>query len=151
LLGAAEAGGFDLRRHENIMFSPPVPKPGDIYAPTRVLLAPSVEEPFGRVACEALLNGIPPLVSGRGGLPEAVNGAGFVLPLPPGYTIAAKQPLEPADVRPWIEVIERLYDDEAFYQEQCERAREASRVYLPENLAPKDVRFFRNLVAGIAP
>jgi glycosyltransferase involved in cell wall biosynthesis len=148
LLGAAEAGGFDLRRHENIMVSPPVPKPSDIYGPTRVLLAPSVEEPFGRVACEALLNGIPPLVSDRGGLPEAVNGAGFVLPLPPGYTIAAKRPLEPAAVRPWIEVVERLYDDEPFYQEQCARAREASKVYLPENLAPKYVRFFQDLVTG---
>lgn len=151
MLGAAEAGGFDLRRHENIVFSPPVPKSSDIHDPTRVLLAPSVEQPSGRATREARLNGIPPLLSDRGGLPETVNGAGFVLPLPPGYTIAAKQPLEPAGVRPWIEVIERLYDDEAFYREQCGRAREASRVYLPENLAPKDVEFFRNLVAGTAP
>jgi len=130
------------------MFSPPVSKPSDTYAPTRVLLAPSMEEPLGRVPCEALANGIPPLLSGRGGLPEAVNGARFVLPLPPGYTIAAKQPLEPADARPWIEVIERLYDDEAFYHQQCEHGREASKVYLPENLAPKYVQFFRNLVTS---
>ncbi|MCX6634121.1 MAG: hypothetical protein NT090_03375 [Acidobacteria bacterium] len=52
---------------------------------------------------------------------------------------------------PWIEVIERLYDDEAFYQEHCERAREASKVYLPENLAPKYVQFFRNLVTSGRP
>jgi len=80
LPGAAQAGGFDLHRHENIMFSPPVPKPSDTCAPTRVLLAPSVEDPLGRVPCEALVNGIPPPVSDRGDLPEAGNGAGFVLP-----------------------------------------------------------------------
>jgi len=59
----------------------------------------------------------PPLVIDRGDLPEAANGAGFVLPLPPGYAIAAKQPLEPAAVGPWREVVERLHDDEAFYKE----------------------------------
>jgi len=49
LAGVALAGGFDFRRHQNILVSSAVPLPKDIYAGTRVLLVPSVwEEPAGR-------------------------------------------------------------------------------------------------------
>jgi hypothetical protein len=34
----ALAGGFALRRHENIMVSSAVPQPKDIYTPTRILV-----------------------------------------------------------------------------------------------------------------
>jgi glycosyltransferase involved in cell wall biosynthesis len=62
-----------------------------IYAGTRALLAPSLwQEPAGRVAAEALLNGIPPQVSDRGGLRETCNGAGFYLPIPPEITPAQR-------------------------------------------------------------
>ena len=40
------------------MAAPPVPTPADYFALTRILLVPSVwEEPFGRVAAEAMING----------------------------------------------------------------------------------------------
>src|SRR3984885_15932856 len=85
---------FDLRRHEGIMIAGAVPKPRDIFTNTRVLLVPSVwEEPSGRVVAEALVNGVPPLVSDRGGLAESCNGAGFVLPLPPELTTATRRPV----------------------------------------------------------
>ena len=70
LVAAGVRAGFDLRRHENIMISASVPLPKDIFAPTRVLLVPSLREPGARVVAEALLNGVPPLVSDRGGLPK---------------------------------------------------------------------------------
>jgi glycosyltransferase involved in cell wall biosynthesis len=143
LVAAGLAGGFDLRRHENLMFSPSVPRPKDIFAPTRALLVPSVwQEAFGRVAAEALLNGIPPIVSDRGGLPEACNGAGFVMPLPPEVTPETEHPVEPEVVAPWIELIERLEGDAAFYAEEVERARQASAAYRPETLAPRYVEYF---------
>ena len=59
--------GIDLRRYPQIMAAPPVPAPSDYLALTRILLVPSVlDEPFGRVAAEAMIDGIPALVSDRG-------------------------------------------------------------------------------------
>ncbi len=142
---AGLAGGFDLRRHETIMIAPPVPKPRDIYTHARVMLAPSVwEEPAGRVAAEAVINGVPPLVSDRGtGLAECANGAGFVLPLPADLTVDTRKPVSAAAVQPWIDVIERLCFDEPFYQAEVAKTRTAAEMYQRKHLQPKYVDFFR--------
>jgi glycosyltransferase involved in cell wall biosynthesis len=146
LVNAGLAGGFDLRRHESLMFAPAVPRPAEFFRGTRVLLAPSVwDEPFGRVAAEALLNGVPPVVSDRGGLPEAANGGGFVLPLPAALTPATTTPVGADEVRPWLEVIERLADD-TFYATASARARAAGEAYLPQNLAPRYLEFFERVL-----
>ncbi len=145
LAGAALACGFDLQRHENVMFSPSVPKPKDIFVPAKMLLVPSLIEASGRVAAEALLNGVPPLVSDRGGLAETLNGAGFVLPLPPYLKPHPPIAVPKEAVEPWIEAIVRLEDDAAFYEEACKKAKEASRIYLRENLAPRYADFFKSL------
>jgi glycosyltransferase involved in cell wall biosynthesis len=61
--------GLDFSKYPQIMAAPPVPKPADYFALTRLLVVPSVwDEPFGRVAAEAMINAIPPLVSDRGSL-----------------------------------------------------------------------------------
>jgi hypothetical protein len=58
--------GLDFTKYPQIMAAPAVPKPADYFALTRVLLVPSVwEEPFGRVAAEAMINAIPPIVGDR--------------------------------------------------------------------------------------
>ena len=146
LARAALAGGFDLRRHENILTSPAVSQPKDIYAGTRVLLVPSVwEEPAGRVVAEALVNGIPPIVSDRGGLAEVANGGGFVVPIPEDVTPATAAPVEASMAEPWVELILRLTDDEEFYQQNSDRALEAGKVYRREVLAPRYVEFFERL------
>ena len=147
LVQAGMLGGFDLRRHENLMMSPALAQPKDIYTATRALLAPSLwQEPAGRVAAEAILNGIPPLVSDRGGLPETCNGAGFYLPIPPDITPRQSRPVPTAVVEPWLELMFRLDGDEEFYRAESERAREASRIYRPENLAPRYVEYFRRIL-----
>jgi glycosyltransferase involved in cell wall biosynthesis len=147
LVQAGLAGGFDLRRHENLMLSPPVAQPKEIYAGTRVLLAPSLwNEPAGRVAAEALLNGIPPVVSDRGGLPEICQGAGFTLHVPPEVTPSTSRPVEPEVVQPWIDLIARLEDDEDFYQRHSSLARQASEVYLPDRLVPRYLEFFQSVL-----
>ena len=147
LAGAALAGGFDLRRRENILTSSAVPLPKDIYAGTRVLLAPSVwEEPAGRVVAEALVNGIPPIVSDRGGLAEVANGGGFVVPIPPEVTPQAKAPVSAEVVEPWVDLILRLTDDDTFYQESSRRALEAGRLYHSEQLAPRYLEFFERVL-----
>ena len=77
--------GLDFTRYPHIMAAPATPRPADFFALTRILLVPSTfAEPFGRVSAEALVNGIPPLVSDRGALPETVGAGGTVIPLPAG-------------------------------------------------------------------
>jgi glycosyltransferase involved in cell wall biosynthesis len=149
LTSVGELGGFDLRRHENIMFSPSVPQPKDIYAPTRVLMAPSLwQEAGGRIVGEALVNGIPPLVSDRGALSEYAGGAGYTFHVPEEITPARREPVPPEVVKPWIDVTMRMFDDEEFYQSECIRAREAAKKFLPETLAPQYVKFFREIIIG---
>lgn len=145
LVRAGLAGGFDLRRHDNIMISGAVPKPKDIYDPTRVLLVPSlIEEASGRVIPEAMVNGIPPIVSDRGGMPEAVNGGGFVVPVPSEITPQTLQPVSVQVVEPWVELILKLAADEEFYTASVEKARTAARAYSRDVLAPQYVAFFEN-------
>jgi len=50
-----------------------------VYARTRVLLAPSEYESWGRVAAEACASGIPVLAHPTPGLTECLGGAGFLL------------------------------------------------------------------------
>jgi glycosyltransferase involved in cell wall biosynthesis len=147
LVQAGMLGGFDLRRHENLMLTPPLAQPKEIYVPVRTLLVPSLwQEAAGRVVAEALLNGIPPLVSDRGGLPETCNGAGFSLPIPPEITPQHPYPVEPEVVEPWIDLITRLEDDKEFYRQESERACDAAAIYHPDNLAPRYVDFFRGIL-----
>lgn len=52
----------------------------EIYSKTRVLLIPSLwPEPFPRVALEAMINGIPCISTGQGGLKEAIGDAGIII------------------------------------------------------------------------
>ena len=93
--------GVDFSRYPQIMAAPPVPTPADYFALTRILVVPSVwDEPFGRVAAEAMINAIPPLVSNRGSLPAVVGGdfsdggGGLVLPIPEWMTVQDDAPPE---------------------------------------------------------
>lgn len=96
-----------------------------IYAETAVLLVPSLGfESWGRVATEAVMNGIPVLASTTGGLPEAVGSGGIVLD-PPKSCAGAREnwlrlPSE-SECRPWIDALYRLWDEggSAMWQKRC--------------------------------
>jgi glycosyltransferase involved in cell wall biosynthesis len=52
----------------------------EAYAEAKLIVVPSRwEEPFGRVPAEAMVSGIPCVVSNRGGLPEVVGETGVVI------------------------------------------------------------------------
>jgi glycosyltransferase involved in cell wall biosynthesis len=73
---------LDLPEHyaSNIQFEKRTYHMAEIYAKTKVLLAPSkLEEGFGRTIIEAGIYGIPSLVSHRGALPEALGEGGIVV------------------------------------------------------------------------
>jgi len=52
----------------------------DVYSQSKLVMVPSRwEEPFGRVAAEAMVSGVPCVVSDRGGLPEVVGDTGEIV------------------------------------------------------------------------
>jgi glycosyltransferase involved in cell wall biosynthesis len=122
-----------LGRFRHIVAGPPTDYPADYLALTRLLLVPSVfNEPFGRVAVEALINGIPPLVSDRGALPETVAGAGRVLPLPAWMTPTGERLPEAADVGPWFAAVCEWWDHPEQYAAASDLARRTAREFYAE-------------------
>lgn len=100
-----------------------------LYARARLLLAPSLcWESSGRVLAEAMLNGIPAIITGSGGMPEMVGDACLKLKLPeqfhekPYVKIPTEETLEPL-----VQHIEALYDDQKLYAEFVRRAERVGR------------------------
>ena len=80
----------DLSGLTNLNRMANTPDPRDFYRVSRVVLMPSLwRESLGRVAVEAMANGIPVLASDRGALPETLGDAGFVFTIPERYTPAS--------------------------------------------------------------
>jgi glycosyltransferase involved in cell wall biosynthesis len=151
--------GLDFSRYPQIMAAPPVPMPADYFALTRLLVVPSVwEEPFGRVAAEAMINAIPPLVSTRGSLPHVLGGdfeaggGGCVLPIPDWMTpMTTKVPSE-SEIEPWYKAVCTLWDDSALYEAVSARARQIAEQRYSEALSRRThVEFFTSLTAGARP
>jgi glycosyltransferase involved in cell wall biosynthesis len=134
---------LDLSGLTNIDRMPNVSDPRQFYRVSRAMLMPSLwQEAFGRVAVEAAINRIPTLASNRGGLPEALGGAGFLFDIPAQYTPDCRRAPTTDEVAPWLEVIERLWDDETFYRQESERCRAAAEVWRPERMLPRFEEFF---------
>jgi glycosyltransferase involved in cell wall biosynthesis len=151
--------GLDFSRYPQIMAAPPVPTPADYFALTRILLAPSVwPEPFGRVAAEAMINGIPPLVGDRGALPQVIGGdfadggAGRVLPIPDWMThLTTRLPSE-QEVEPWFDAVCALWDNPALYDTMSVRGRELAEERYGEAFSRKQhVDYFTSLEPGGRP
>jgi glycosyltransferase involved in cell wall biosynthesis len=155
---AASAGGLnaiqglDFGRYPHIMAAPATPRPADFFALTRILLVPSVfHEPFGRVAAEALINGVPPLVSDRGALPETVRGAGRVLPLPAWMTEFTTELPTVEEARPWFDAVCDLWDDARAYATASEQARGLARRWYDEEIVRQAyVDYLKGLCPGAA-
>lgn len=119
--------GIDLAKYSHIMAAPATPHPAAIFALTRILLMPSAcEESFGRVAAEAMVNGIPPIVSDRGALPETVSDGGIIVPLPAWMTATSTDLPSADEVMPWFDAICALWDDPATYDAWSRRAQSAA-------------------------
>ena len=151
--------GVDFSRYPQIMAAPPVPAPADYFALTRILVVPSVwEEPFGRVAAEAMINAIPPLVSNRGSLPHVVGGdfseggGGRVLPIPDWMTFKTTTLPSEQEVEPWYEAVCALWDDPALYRSVASRAHRIAEERYSERVSrKKHVDYFTSLKSGGRP
>ena len=141
--------GVVFTKYPQIMASPPARRPADIFELTKVLLVPSVfHEPFGRVAAEALINGVPPLVSNRGALPDTVGGGGQVLPLPAWLTETATGLVSPDEARPWFDAVCALWDDPNRYAVASKAALGAGRALYGEDIQR---RRYIDYVTGLKP
>jgi glycosyltransferase involved in cell wall biosynthesis len=151
--------GMNFAAYPHIMAAPAVPRPADYFALTRILLAPSVwEEPFGRVAAEAMINGVPALVGNRGALPDVIGGdfadggGGRVLPIPEWMTRQSSQLPTEQEVEPWYAAVTSLWDDAALYAKMAARARQIAYQRYAECVSKKrHVDYFTSLETGGSP
>jgi hypothetical protein len=119
------------------------PDPRDFYRVSKAMLVPSlVRETLARVPVEAMFNGIPVLASRRGALAETLAGAGFLFDVPERYTPATHKVPSAAEVQPWLETIERLWDDPAFYAAESDRCRLAAGAWRRDRVLPRFEEFF---------
>jgi glycosyltransferase involved in cell wall biosynthesis len=102
-------------------------------------------ESLGRVAVEAMANGLPVLASDRGALPETLGAAGFVLTIPERYTPTSPEIPTPREVAPWVATIERLWDDPEFEARHRALAQAEARRWDPGRLAERYEALFRTV------
>ena len=77
-----------------------------------------------------MINGIPPLVSNRGGLPQTVAGAGRVLPVPDRLSEKSLEVPDANEIQAWFDAVCELWDDSEKYAAASRTSREtAERLY----------------------
>jgi surfactin synthase thioesterase subunit/glycosyltransferase involved in cell wall biosynthesis len=133
--GTNEQDRRALAARRNVRVLPPVDRIDELLARTRVLLVPSLwAEARSRIIVEAMLRGVPVLASDVGGIPEAMMGVPYLLPV---RKIARFRPeldeqmvpraeVPPQDVAPWQAALRRVIGDRAHYQELSRASRAAA-------------------------
>jgi glycosyltransferase involved in cell wall biosynthesis len=151
--------GLDFSRYPQIVAARHAPAPADYFGLTRLLLVPSAwDEPFGRVAAESMINGIPPIVSDRGSLPHVVggdyaDGGGGVVRALPSWMVRDTVDLpSEAEVEPWYRAVCALWDDQELYEAIAARARQIAEERYSEQVSRrKHVDYFTSLKPGGRP
>jgi glycosyltransferase involved in cell wall biosynthesis len=141
--------GVDLSRHPNLLMRSTVAAPHAIYANARLLLAPSlVADAAPRVIAEAFVNGVPPIGSNRGGIPEMCADAGFILPVSGDPELRFIAGAADALVRPWLDLIVELFQAERTWQQASDRALREGAHYLMPTVAKSYVEHFERMLGG---
>jgi glycosyltransferase involved in cell wall biosynthesis len=139
--------GLKLDRIPNVRVIPHQRDVRKVYAETRVLLHPSFwVEAFGRTIVEAQLNGIPVIASRRGGIPEGLNGAGFLLDIPDRCTKNYMAIPSPEEVQPWIDQLRVLLENKEAYDEAQRRAIQAAQAFRPDKIVERAIEMFNELL-----
>lgn len=130
--GTTTADRESLARLPNVKLLESVSNIDEVLSRARVLLMPSLwYEGFGLIAMEAMLRGIPVISSDSGGLAEAKQGTGFVIPvrriqryLPEFDETNMPRPVVPEqNLTPWVEALRSLVSDPDVYASESERSR----------------------------
>jgi len=138
--------GLKLDRIPNVQVIPYQQDMKTVYAQTKMILYPSfMGEAFGRIVVEAQLNGIPVLASRQGGIPEALNGGGFLFDLPERCMKKWMAIPTAEEVNSWIETLRTLLEDPKAYEEAQRRAFQAAEKFNPE----RNIQEAMNLLHGV--
>ncbi|KAJ3039047.1 hypothetical protein HDV00_012675 [Rhizophlyctis rosea] len=134
-----------FRALPNVTIIPPQKNIDNVFARTRILLAPSLWfEAFGLVVLESLLRGIPVLSSDAGGLPEAHLSVPYILPvnkftgereedptLVERFMVDYKVPEQDEEIlRTWQGAIEEVLGDKEVYERVREEGRRKAVEYV---------------------
>jgi glycosyltransferase involved in cell wall biosynthesis len=126
----------------------------EVLSRTRILLMPSLwYEGFGLIVMEAMLRGVPVISSDSGGLVEAKQDTGFVIPVRPVESYQAvfddrhmpKPVIPPQELAPWREALSTLLRDRHAYDRERQASLAASRRFV----ARIDPGRFTGFLAGL--
>jgi surfactin synthase thioesterase subunit len=136
--GTNAADRAALTARANITLLPPADHIDRLLEMTRVLLVPSLwAEARSRIVVEAMLRGVPVLAANVGGIPEAMMGMDYLLPVRPipRYDTRLDERMVPLaevpaqDIGPWREALSRLVTDRAAYDRLSRTSRAAALDY----------------------
>lgn len=117
-----------------------------VYRRTALLLVPSLWfEAAGRVIAEAQLSGIPVLATDSGGIPEQLNGGGFLFPKP---NLGANYRGIPdaGEVAAWVDrIVALISGPDQEYLTECRRAISSSSWFEPQAVDQSILRFIESL------
>ncbi|MCU1236082.1 MAG: Thioesterase [Candidatus Solibacter sp.] len=130
-----------LEVRANVSLLPPVDDINQLLDRTRVLLVPSLwAEARSRIVLEAMLRGVPVMAANVGGIPEAMMGVPYLLPVHPieryetrldDQMVPVAQ-VPPQDLAPWRDALGRLLTDREHYEEIAQGSRAAALNYAKE-------------------
>ena len=128
-----QQNGVDIANMPNVWWIPNQQEMRSVYRRTSILLFPSFwPEASGRSITEAQLGGIPVLATRRGGIPEQLNGGGFLFDIPEGCDKQYLKVPSTEAIQPWFDTICTLMDNDQAYAEAVTRARIATQSFEPE-------------------
>ena len=154
--GTTRADSEMLARHPNVTVVEPVAGIGEELARARVLLMPSLWfEGFGLIVMEAMLQGIPVVSSDSGGLLEAKQGTGHVIPVRPIESYRREYDsrnmpvaeVPPQDLEPWVESLELLLRSDAAWNHESRAAQVAATAFV----SSLDALAFERMLCGLEP
>ncbi len=135
--------GLDLRVYGNISLMARTADPRQYWSVTRLCVMPSLgRDHQAPKAIEAMVNGIPVVGSDRGGIRECLGNAGLVLPVPERLGPLTHELPTVNEVGPWLDAVIRLWDNSAWYAEQCRRSSSEARRWDPATSSLRYVEFF---------